>query len=94
MQYAASYDTLGGMFSSPNDQSSPAIGVKLVSPSDTLILDPPARAIHVTAAGAIRITDARQNDVTVPDVPVGIWPVRASQIWATGTTATVSAIYY
>ena len=82
------------MSSSPNDQSAPAVGVKLISPSDTVVLDPPARSIHVTVAGDIRITDSRGNDVTVPDVPVGLWPVRASRVWASGTTAIVPAIYY
>lgn len=72
-------------YSNMND---PAYGVFAVTPSDTLELAHPSRAIRVTVAGNVKITGA-DGVATVCAFAAGeTRPIRAHLIWATGTTAT------
>ena len=79
------------MSNSVYDQSGSSQKVRLVTKSDSTVYDPPLDALHVTTAGDIRITDMTDADVTVPSVPVGIWPQMCKKVWSTGTAAVVEA---
>lgn len=76
--------------------NSPATAAFAVTPSDTdNIPQGPARALYVGVAGNITLR-ATRNGVAVlfPNVPVGIFPVNAVQVLATGTAATgIVALY-
>lgn len=64
-------------------------GAAAITPHDTNLLPRPTLAIYVGGAGALKVKTADGNDVTFPAVPVGtIIPIRAQQVFATGTVAT------
>lgn len=73
---------------------SPATHVQPVVPDDGIDLAHASRALNVAGAGAIRVTTVGGTTATV-HVAAGIpFPVRATRIWATGTTATgIAALY-
>ena len=63
--------------------------------SDTVPLTVTAAGLFVTTAGNLVFIDEAGNTNTVTAATIGqIYPIRTSQIKATGTTATVSALYY
>lgn len=67
---------------------SPALQIETVTPSDTTDLVRTTRAINVATAGTVRVTtsDGSTGDVFVA---AGItFPIRATRIHATGTSAT------
>jgi len=67
---------------------SPATILVPVTPSDTEDLPSASRAINVAGGGAVRVTTTGNTTATI-HVAAGIgFPVRATRIWATGTTAT------
>lgn len=67
---------------------SPAVRILSISPSDTADLAEVSRAINVSTSGTVRITSVEGTTATIY-VAAGIaFPIRASRIWATGTTAT------
>lgn len=66
----------------------PVRNAEQVTPSDSGDLSTVSRAIYVGGAGDLRVTLADGSDVIFRAAPVGWHPVRARQIWATGTTAT------
>ena len=64
-------------------------GAAAITPHDTNLLPTISRSIYVGGTGAVKVKTADGNDVTFPAVPVGtILPIRAQQVFATGTTAT------
>ncbi|PYF09565.1 hypothetical protein C8J30_108143 [Rhodobacter viridis] len=72
------------------DLNSPALSAFSVTPSDTVDLAAPVRAVTIgTAAGVVKYTHARTGAVcTTGPLPVGTHSIWARRIWATGTTAT------
>ena len=68
----------------------PALSAALITPSDTVDLAAPVRAVTIgTAAGVVKYTHARTGTVcTTGPLPVGTHSIWARRIWATGTTAT------
>ncbi|MBY4895366.1 hypothetical protein KUL25_21605 [Rhodobacteraceae bacterium N5(2021)] len=67
---------------------SPATLLVPVTPNDGTDLTMPSRAINVAQSGSVRITTTGGSTATVY-IAAGIgFPVRATRIWATGTTAT------
>lgn len=67
---------------------SPALRALEVTPSDTEDLDQVSRAINVGISGSVRLTTIRGTTATI-QIAAGIaFPIRASRIWNTGTTAT------
>lgn len=67
---------------------SPALRVLEVTPSDSTDLAEASRAINVGTTGAVRLTTVYGTTATV-QIAAGIaFPIRASRIWSTGTTAT------
>lgn len=71
-----------------NSLTSPATILLEVTPSDVADLSATSRAINVAAAGSVRVTTSGGSTATIY-VAAGVgFPVRATRIWATGTTAT------
>ena len=68
-------------------ESPPTFGAS-VTPDDGADLAVPSRAINVAQAGSVRVTTLGGDTVTVFVAAGGVFPLRASRIWATGTTAT------
>ena len=67
---------------------SPAVRIWDVTPSDTADLSEASRAINVAQSGTVRMTTVEGTTATI-FVAAGIaFPIRASRIWSTGTTAT------
>ena len=74
--------------------SDPAFDVIVVTPSDTVDLPFLARFIRAGVAGDIKITTAAGNSPTLNFAAGETRAIRASRIWATGTTATdIEAMY-
>ena len=75
--------------------TSPLTSVVSVTPSDVSTLTTSSRAIYVGVSGDVKITDVDGNTTTLTSLAAGVFhPVRAAQIWATGTTATFIVIGY
>jgi hypothetical protein len=70
------------------DVTAPAIGALAITPSDSVPLARPIRALTIgTDAGAVSYRWQGVTHTTGP-LPVGTYALRADQILATGTTAT------
>lgn len=67
---------------------SPAVHLDTVTPSDTTDLARITRAINVASAGFVRVTTKEGDTGTVYVAEGGVFPIRATRIWSTGTTAT------
>lgn len=67
---------------------SPPSNLYAVAPSDTQDLPNTSRAINVAQAGALRVTTTGGTTATLTVAAGGVFPVRVTRIWATGTTAT------
>ena len=102
MPYDPLRDPLKGLASS---LSSPARQLRLVTPSDTLDLDPYAKALWVHVAqsvpggvASIRVTpvgaaDGESVTLTVPPGLLPLPPCQIRRVWATGTSASGLAVY-
>jgi hypothetical protein len=67
---------------------SPATILVPVTPEDAADLPMPSRALNVTQEGLVRVTTTGGSTATLY-IAAGIgFPVRATRVWATGTTAT------
>lgn len=67
---------------------SPAIRVAEITPSDTANLAFVTRAICVATEGFVRVTTVAGDTGRVFVAAGAPFPIRASRIWATSTTAT------
>lgn len=67
---------------------SPASRLATVTPDDAADLAVTARAIAVGTEGFVRLTTVAGDTGRIYVVPGAPFPVRASRVWATGTTAT------
>lgn len=69
--------------------TSPATAAETIAPSNTVALSHVTRAIYVGSAGDLRVTLVGGGTVTLTGVQGGvIYPLRATHVLATGTTAT------
>ena len=66
----------------------PADDVIVVSPSDTINLAKPCRAIRVAGAGNVQIQTLAGNTVVCAFLAGETRALRATRIWNTNTTAT------
>lgn len=68
----------------------PALGAIAITPSDTVDLPVPVRAVTIGGtAGTIRyISAVDEKPYSTGPLPVGLHPIWASRILQTGTTAT------
>jgi len=73
----------------------PAIGGATVTPHDTdLLARTPTRRLHISVAGALKVTMVDGVDVTFPLMPAGIQDLQVIRVFATGTAATgIVALY-
>ena len=73
---------------------SPPTHVLPVTPSDTTDLSHPSRAVNVAVSGIVRLTSI-EGETADLYVAEGIaFPIRASRIWQSGTTASgIVALY-
>ena len=80
-------DFVGGL-------ESPATHIEPVTPSDVTDLPVVSRALNVATVGSVRITTVGGTTATL-HVAAGIpFPVRATRIWQTGTSATGIMVMY
>ena len=69
--------------------SAPANNYVAVTPSDTVNLAPPARALYVGGAGNVVAINAEGDAITFTGVVAGsILPIRTTRVNSTSTTAT------
>lgn len=74
--------------------TSPPSHLVAVTPDDGQDLPAVSRALNVAASGAVQITTAGGDTVSVTVAAGVVFPVRARRIWAAGTTATgIVAMY-
>ncbi len=74
---------------SGNDLLSPASNAAAVTPSDTVDLAFASKRLWVGGTGAVKVNTVGGPAVTYTGVPAGAYlNVRASRVYATGTTAT------
>ena len=73
----------------------PGVDAVAVTPNDGADLAVvPARFLLISVAGALKVTMASGNQVTIPNVPVGQLNLQVTRVWATGTAATgIIAVY-
>lgn len=74
------------------DQAGPARGIRAVNPSNTEDLPLPARALEVTTAGNIKITDGTGHTATWA-VGVGPFRCRVRRVWDDDLTAVIAWAY-
>lgn len=67
--------------------SDPAKYAAAVTPSNTVDLSAPTRALFVGGFGDI-VVDMLNGTVTFKNVATGIFPIQCTRVRATGTTAT------
>lgn len=67
--------------------TSPPFGGYAITPNDATDLSTVTRALNVGTAGAVRATLLDGSDVTLNIAAGSVFPMRATRIWATGTTA-------
>ncbi|SNX67372.1 hypothetical protein SAMN05878503_1014 [Cereibacter ovatus] len=68
--------------------TSPAVGSLAVTPSDTADLASAIRAVTIGGEGVIAWLNLRGEEQVTGTLPAGTYPLQASRILATGTTAT------
>ena len=78
-------DTFKGHASSLRD---PVQDAFVVTPDDNTDLTIFSRAVYVGTPGDLRVTLLGGDTVTFVEAQAGWHPIRATRIWATGTTAT------
>lgn len=67
----------------------PARDAAAVTPSDSAQISRVARALYVGGSGDVKLVTEEGNAVTFQDIVAGsILPVKATKVFATGTTAT------
>lgn len=78
-----------------DSRSNPAIDCENITPNDTTVLTPTARALRVGVAGNVTIVTPRGTSVLFTAVQAGeILPCLISKLMATGTTATGFVAFY
>ncbi|MEP3638196.1 MAG: hypothetical protein ABJN14_13165 [Paracoccaceae bacterium] len=73
---------------------SPATHLVAVTPSDTVDLTFVSRAINVGQSGYVRLTTTGGETETIYIAAGGAFPIRATRVWATGTTAAALVVLY
>jgi hypothetical protein len=74
--------------------NSPPSHLWTVTPDDDHDLPVASRGLNVEVGGSIRVTTIEGDEGTVHVAAGVVFPIRASRIWATGTTATGIAVLY
>lgn len=66
----------------------PAVSFFAVTPSDTVNLSSPARALYIGVSGDVVAINPKGVAVTFTAAPVGILPIYTTRVNSTGTSAT------
>lgn len=66
----------------------PATKAVAVTPSDSTDLEYIPRALYVGGEGNLKVDMMDGSTVTFASVPVGIFPIRVTRVYSTGTAAT------
>ena len=66
----------------------PAISAVAVTPDNSNDLAQTTRALYIGVSGNVKVDMQGSGTVTFLSVPIGILPIRAKRVYATGTTAT------
>lgn len=66
----------------------PAQTIFAIAPDDATDLDQPTLALNVATLGTVRVTTADGTTDEITILPGYAFPVRATRVWQTGTTAT------
>jgi len=76
------------------DATAPVHSAVAVTPADDGALNP-TRALYIGATGDVTVDMAENGtNITFTAVPVGIFPIQVTRVYATGTTATgIRALY-
>ncbi len=83
-----------GYFAAQNQSSASAASAVAVTPSDSVLISPPPRALYIGTTGNLKVTMLDGTVVTFNTVPVGIFPISVTLVWSTGTTASnIVALY-
>lgn len=78
-----------GQFNDIRNVVMPAIGCEAVTPSDSTDLTTPCRQVTINGSGTVSyISSIDGQTYTTGALPVGSYPLFASRIRSTGTTAT------
>lgn len=84
-----------GIVNPKADFTAPADDAVVITPSDTVdFTKGPCRAIYVGVTGDITLVTLAGNAVLHSNVSAGPFPIRASRVNATGTTATNMVAWY
>lgn len=67
--------------------SAPAVHAAAITPSDVTDLTAPTRSIYVGTTGNMTVKMYGGETVTFTAVPVGVFPIQALRVNATGLTA-------
>ncbi|MEO9518169.1 hypothetical protein [Shimia sp.] len=73
---------------------SPATHLVAVTSNDTVDLTFVSRAINVGQSGYVRLTTTGGETETIYIAAGGAFPIRATRVWATGTTAAAMAVAF
>lgn len=68
--------------------SDPAVSVFDITPSDSTDLAQPTTALNVATPGTVRVTTTDGSVANVHIHPGQAFPIRATRVWLTDTTAT------
>jgi len=77
--------------SSPNPGVTNGKAPAVITPSDSVDLNPHIDGIYVGVTGNLTVTpryNASDAGILFTAVPVGWFPIKCRRVWATGTTAT------
>jgi len=74
----------------PPTVDAPAIGSIAITPSNSTVFSPTIRKITVTVGGVVAWVNANGETQITGELLAGDYPMLASQILETGTTATVT----
>jgi hypothetical protein len=68
----------------------------LVTASDTVNLPCGSSYLSFTNSGAqtIHLTTEGGEDITITGLPTGMYPIRATRVWSTGTNVTNIVAYW
>lgn len=81
-------------FQGANSTLSATVG-KVVTPSDTTVIEPLTRGVLVTVAGALAVEYADGTQHTIGEVAQGvIHPMQVRKVLSTGTTATGISVFF
>lgn len=73
---------------------SPATNLYAATPDDNADLSVASRALNVSTSGTVRVTTVAGDVATVFIAAGTAFPIRASRIWAAGTSATDIMVLY